>query len=203
MPKPANKPVIAVDIDDVLAMNAQAFVDFSNKRWGTNLTVKDYSDHWHDLWQADDQETQRRIKEYVASGTFRKYLTVQDAREILNSLKKHYRLAVLTARQTSLQPETNAWLDKNFSDIFDEIHYAGIWDLPLEEAIKHNKTAVAQRIGAKYLIEDQLKYAIPAAKAGIKVLLFGDYKWNQLDRLPPNVTRVKNWQEVLEYFNGR
>jgi len=45
MPSPANKPIIAVDIDDVLANLAQEIVDFSNKNWGTNLTIDDYNEH--------------------------------------------------------------------------------------------------------------------------------------------------------------
>ena len=37
---------IAVDVDDVLAENAAGVVAFSNQRWGRNLTVDDYDEHW-------------------------------------------------------------------------------------------------------------------------------------------------------------
>jgi Holliday junction DNA helicase RuvA len=35
------KPIIAIDIDDVLAENARGFVEWSNKRFGTSLTTDD------------------------------------------------------------------------------------------------------------------------------------------------------------------
>lgn len=203
MPKPASKPIIAVDVDDVLAIHAQEFVNYSNNRWGTNLEVGDYHDHWAEIWQVDWDETQRRLHEYLNAGQFAKYRSVNDADAVLKKLKSKYKLAVLTARQQSLAKDTLAWVEKHFSNTFDEVHFAGIWDLGLEEAVKRNKTAVAKQIGAKYLIEDQLKYALPVAEAGIKVLLFGDYPWNKLEKLPKNIIRVKNWQEVLEYFDGR
>lgn len=202
MPKPENKPIIAVDIDDVLAVHAQEFVDYTNKKWGTNLKVDDYHDHWAEIWQTDWEETQRRLHEYLNAGKFAKYKTVSDADIVLKKLKKNYKLAVLTARQQSLSEDTRAWINKHFSNIFDDIHFAGVYDLGEKEALKRDKTAMALSIGADYLIEDQLKYALPVAKTGIKVLLFGDYPWNQSHSLPKGTTRVRSWQEVLEYFDG-
>lgn len=201
MPNPENKSTIAVDIDDVIAVHAPAFIEFSNQKWGTSLTVADYTDHWSQLWQVEEAEMKRRVEDYHAKGQFRKYDTVSDAFKTLKNLKTNYKLVVLTARQASLQEDTIEWISENFSDIFDEIHFADIWNKPLDQAVKQNKTSLAKQIGAEYLIEDQLKYALPAAEAGIKVLLFGDYPWNRTDQLPKSVTRVKNWHEVLKYFN--
>lgn len=201
MPKTENKPVIAVDIDDVIAAHAPAFVEYSNKKWGTSLTVDKYNDHWAELWGVSEKETKQRVDDYHHSGAFSGYSTVEDSDQSLRKLKECYTLVVLTARQKSLSEDTIAWVDKNFSGIFDDIHFAGVWDKPLEQAVKQDKTALSKQIGADYLIEDQLKYALPAGEAGIKVLLFGDYPWNKLEKLPSNVTRVKNWQEVLEYFD--
>ena len=47
---------IAIDIDDVLAENAIGFVAFSNERWGTRLSVDDYSEHWSEMWRVDSEE---------------------------------------------------------------------------------------------------------------------------------------------------
>jgi 5'(3')-deoxyribonucleotidase len=199
----ANKPVIAVDLDDVLAEHAQEFVNYSNKKWGTNLKVGDYQDHWAEIWNVDEAETQRRLRGYLDAGQFAKYKTVTNADKILTELKNRYKLVILTARQKSLQKDTLYWVKKHFTGIFDDVHFAGVWDLPMEQAVKMDKTAVAKQIGADYLIEDQPRYALPAARGGIKVLLFGDYPWNQMEKLPKGMVRVKDWQEVLEYFDGR
>jgi len=54
------KPKIAVDLDDVLSASADAFVRYSNQRWGTTLTIDDYDERWGVMWQTDQEETQRR-----------------------------------------------------------------------------------------------------------------------------------------------
>ncbi len=47
------------------------------------------------------------------------------------------------------------------------------------------------------------RYCLDVAPVVSTVLLFGDYAWNQLDTggsivtLPPNVTRVSTWAEVV------
>jgi len=76
-------------------------------------------------------------------------------------------------------------------------------DLHILERLKGTKNDVIKQIGADYLIDDQPKHCIAAAKAGIKTVLFGDYKWNRDLKLRKNMVRARNWQEVLEYFNGQ
>ncbi|HJQ08525.1 MAG TPA: hypothetical protein VJ836_03545 [Candidatus Saccharimonadales bacterium] len=41
-----HRRIIAVDIDDVLSASAEGFVVFSNKQWGTRLTLDDYTEDW-------------------------------------------------------------------------------------------------------------------------------------------------------------
>ena len=55
---------IAIDVDDVLAENAAGFVAFSNQRWGTTLQVDDYDEHWAKIWNVDNEEVERRAKEF-------------------------------------------------------------------------------------------------------------------------------------------
>jgi 5'(3')-deoxyribonucleotidase len=38
------KPVIAVDIDDVLSHSARAVAEYSNERWGYSLTEDDFKE---------------------------------------------------------------------------------------------------------------------------------------------------------------
>jgi uncharacterized HAD superfamily protein len=64
------------------------------------------------------------------------------------------------------------------------------------------KSEVCRELGVSYLIDDNLTAVKQTSAFGIEVLLFGDYPWNQIDELPRGVTRVKNWQEVLEYFDN-
>jgi 5'(3')-deoxyribonucleotidase len=200
-----SKITIAIDVDDVLAANAEAFVEFSNKRWGTNLKVEDYDEHWAILWGVEENnhdEIEKRALEFLKHST-PIYKHFPDANESLKKLAEKHKLVIVTSRRMAQSQDTLEWIEKFYPGIFDEIHFAGIWDKIHDDRIKVTKAEFCRQVGADYLIDDQLKHCIAAADAGIKGLLFGDYSWNQADELPKDVTRVANWQEVLEYFDGR
>jgi 5'(3')-deoxyribonucleotidase len=209
MPKPADKPVIAVDVDDVLAANAKGFVEFSNRRWGTSLKPEDYHEHWAEMWGIEHQEMLKRREKIVEAKLFTSYDFLEDAKTVLTELSKSYKLVILTSRTVDISEDTVGWINNYFGDLFSDIHFAGIWEklnrneAAVEDVIKVTKAEIGKQIGADYLIDDQPKHCIAAAEAGIKSLLFGNYGWNEGVKLVPNMVRVKNWQEVLEYFDGR
>jgi len=192
---------MAIDLDDVIAANVPAFIDFSNKRWGTALTIEDYDEHWTAMWNVDHEEGKRRALEFHASGIVNDYGYDVAAKQVLKKLKKEYKLVIVTSRQKLIEKETLAWIDKHFKGMFDDIRFAGIWDDGIAGSHKVTKAEVIQQIGGDYLIDDQLKHCLAVAEAGVPTLLFGDYSWNQTDLLPDGVIRTHDWQAVAEYFN--
>ncbi len=198
------RKTIAIDIDDVLAANAEGFVKFSNERWGTNLKPDDYSEHWAQMWQTDYEEEKKRRDEIIASKLFVTHKFFEEAKPALTALKKEYKLVIVSSRGPSIRRDTIRWIEEGFKGIFEEIHFAPIWD-DLEkhtlEKLKYTKAEILRQVGADYLIDDQPKHCIAAARAGIKSVLFGDYRWNRSTKLSKNMYRAKNWEEVLEFFN--
>lgn len=198
-----NKPIIAVDIDDVLAAQAEGFVRFSNERWGTNLTVEDFDEHWSDLWQVKHDVTERRALELHQSGVIGTYGHYDEATGVLRSLHEKYRLIIATSRRVSVKVETQEWLDRYFPNLFEAVYFAGIFDQPLMEgSFLKTKADLLKQYKADFLIDDQIKHCTAAAEAGVTALLYGDYPWNQTEKLPEGVTRCKDWEAVLEYFRG-
>jgi uncharacterized HAD superfamily protein len=195
------KAVIAVDIDDVLAANAKEFVRYSNKKWGTRLTVEDYQEHWGEMWGVDLAEVEKRSAQYHQSGTIGKYEHFSEAKEVLVHLAAKHSLVVLTSRRREIVNETTEWINLYFEGIFSEVHYAGMWDTITEESHLITKGGLCKQIGADYLIDDQPKHCFAAADAGIPSLLFGDYPWNRAVRLPERVVRAHSWDDVREYFD--
>lgn len=202
-PNLKDKPVIAIDIDDVIAESALGFVAWSNQKYGTHLTIDDYQEHWGGVWKTEYEETRKRALAYHASGHQGTYLTVTGADEVLKQLKKRFKLIVLTARRTSIKPLTHKWIEEYYPNIFDDFIFAGFFDNLAGGASDMTKAELAKSIQADYIIDDQLKHVLSAAEIGIQGILFGDYSWNKADVLPKNVTRVKNWHEVLNYFVTR
>lgn len=196
---------IAVDIDDVLAANAEGFVEFSNKRWGTHLKPDDYTEHWAEMWGVDLEEVEKRRDVIVEERVFLKHRLFEEAQSALKKLAKNYKLVVVSSRGPRVQADTIDWINQSFDGIFSEVHFAKIWDRPINilEQLKMTKAEVRREIGADYLIDDQPKHCLAAAQAGITASLFGDYKRTRVNNLPKNVIKVKSWPAVLEYFDAK
>ena len=200
-----NKSIIAIDIDDVLAANAEGFVKFSNERWGTHLTVDDYDEHWAKVWQVEEEEVKRRAIELHESGTIGRYEKIPDADSILSKLHENHTIIAVTSRRIMVEPETRAWLDRHFTDIIDEVRFAGFYDdLEKTQQGRHaTKADIIQQIGAGYFIDDQLKHCLAVAGNGTRVILFGNYSWNQIDTLPDGIVRCPTWFDVESYFQDK
>lgn len=198
-----NKPTIAVDIDDVLSATAGAFVAWSNQQWGTNLTVEDYQEHWGDMWQVDLAETERRAGEWFSSGVARTYQRRDQSTAVLTQLSKRFRLIITTSRSKPLRADTHEWLEEHYKGIFEEVHFSGIYDGVLDDRMAVlTKGDLFKSLGVRYAIDDQPKHCVAALEHGAEAILFGDYPWNRGD-FPAGVTRCKDWQGVLEYFDER
>jgi uncharacterized HAD superfamily protein len=198
---PANKPVIAVDIDDVLVPFAEGLVSHHNQTYGTKLRLEEVKHHnFGEYWGVSHEEYLRRAWKWMID-THKSAMPVPGAVEAIKQLHQRYRIAVITFRSAPLKDITIGWLDRNLSGYVDEPVLLG--DKEGTGAHIATKAEVCQRIGARTLIDDHLKPIIEASEAGIQGLLFGDYPWNQAKELPDKVRRVRNWQEVLEYFDGK
>ncbi|MCX6716295.1 MAG: hypothetical protein NT077_04795 [Candidatus Taylorbacteria bacterium] len=194
------KPIIAIDIDDVIAANAPAFIEFSNQRFGTHLTTDDYHERWAELWKVDHEEAERRSSEFHESGHVYTYKVIPGAQEVLKDLKIRFKLVLITSRRLSIEKLTRSWIEKYYSEIFDDVVFAGFFDTPGKDRLKLTKASLAKNAEADFLIDDQLKHVEAAASIGIKGLLFGEYSWNKKEELSLNVVRVRDWNEILEYF---
>lgn len=196
------KPIIAVDVDDVLAASAIAWVKHSNDRWDTNLTVDDYLEDWATMWQLDHVATRVRADQLFDERVLRDFDPDAQAAAVLTKLSERFTLVIATSRRTSSRDDTLEWLDKHFNGIFSDVHMSGIFDSSLEGTVELTKSEMIQRIGADYLIDDQFKHCQAVAGHGGKAILFGDYTWNRVDELPIGVTRCADWLAVGAYFDG-
>ncbi len=194
---------IAVDVDDVLSLSAEAFLEFSNKRWGTKLAIGDFQENFGAMWQIDDPDAAARFKIMAEEGIHGTYKSADYAETVLRRLKKHYKLVITTSRTKTIASITAEWLERHMPGIFEEIHHTGFYD-SIEDFYKAHtatKAELCRQIGADYLIDDQPKHCIAAGELGIKSLLFGDYPWSNEVQLNDNVVRIKDWKKVGEYFN--
>lgn len=197
------KPIIAVDIDEVLALNAESFIAYTNQQWGMDLTIDDYHEHWAEIWKVDHDETIRRASEYNISGLHETMQHFEEAVAVLEALASKYKLIIVTARRQELAEKTERWIEARFSGIFSAVHYAGIWDTQRKDAVTFTKAGICLELGVNYLIDDQSKHCNAAQEAGIQAVMFGDYSWNRNDQLVDGVVRCADWIKVQEHFDGK
>lgn len=204
MPKTGNKPVIAIDFDEVLSEQNQAVRRFINKNYGHShkhedyLVEGDYWGYWEDIWGVDHEEGEKRLRHFWDS-ELAKQKPLQGAVKAVKTLKLNYKLIVVTSRNEEFMEVTHEWLDKHLRGVFDHVKFTSTRGLKASGV----KAGVLKDIGASYLIDDNLEHCTAAARENIKALLFGNYGWTKGRKVPGEITRVKNWEEVLVYFNGQ
>ena len=84
------KPIIAIDIDDVLSDNAVQFINYCNKHWGRSLTIDDYDEDLHAVLGVDDAGLGELFEEYNNSDTPSNYNCIPGSNDALSRLKKYF-----------------------------------------------------------------------------------------------------------------
>jgi len=197
------KPIIAVDVDDVLSKTSQGFVEFSNKTWGHTLSPDDYDEDWAKVWGVSVEAARERADFVHENGMIGGFSNFPEAFAVLVKLKERYTLVVATSRRASIETLSKDWLQRHYGGIFSGVYFSGIYDGKLgkhEEIITRTKNELLVDIRAVYLIDDQLKHCIAAGEHGVDAVLFGNYAWNQSVDLPKHVTRCADWEAVEAYF---
>lgn len=203
------KPIIAIDIDDVLASSAKAFVDFSNERWGTTLTVDDYDEDWARMWKLD-RNNEAHLEIVRSRGAEASAQTIPlmdhaaDSYDVLKGLSESFTLIIVTSRRTDWKADTLVWIKERYADIFkdDTIYFTGFYDELKTTSWEKSKGDILRDLKVSYLIDDQAKHCNGAAQHGIKALQFGGVGIQAAEPIDESVVRVKNWNEVAEFFNA-
>ena len=188
-----NKPVVAIDCDDVIISTAPNIINHYNLTYGTNIELKDYYSNDEQLWGADRNTFMARIHNYLSTPEYQSLKPFQDAIDTIHALSDSYELHVVTARPDLLAEITKLMLNEHFPDLFTSIVFTNHFTNK-----NISKADVCSQLNASYLIDDHLHHAELAASSGLPVLLFGNYPWNQSTTLSDLITRVNDWQQVRD-----
>lgn len=205
------KPLIAVDIDDVLTHSAEAVIEFSNTTWNMNLTLESYDEDWRKLWglsPEQEEEMHRRSRVIRRAKVIGEALLPRkDAERVLNLLRKNARVVAVTSRRRAVELVTRRWAEKHLGNAIEEFHFAGIYDdenrkhTTLDACINATKHDILNKVRPDYFIDDQPKHCEAALKLGIKTIIFGDYVWNKATELEEQgAVRCGTWRDVELYF---
>jgi hypothetical protein len=198
------RPIIAVDIDDVLAQFVPAFLIYAREKWNENVTQENFTEEWAKIFKVKGMATikARAIQMFADFDFYNGMKTISDAPDVLKKMSQKFTLIPMTSRVTSQRDLTVDWLDRNFGNVFEEVIFSGAYEAKndFRRTVHKTKGDICQEIGASFLIDDQPKHVNAAAECGVEALLFGDYSWNRHAKIVTGVTRVADWGGVADYF---
>lgn len=191
------KPIVAVDCDDVLLDFMRALFTYLNRRLKLNFAYEDLvSYNLTLLLSLPEAEKQAYVEEFYLSPAFRELLPIEGAVEAMHELAAHYRLVVLTARHKGHRMHTRVNLRQHYRPrTFGKMELLGHYDKELHPKDRESKGAACRRIGAMACIEDSVENARDIAAHGVPVIM-PDRPWNQ-GSLPALVKRTHSWPEIV------
>jgi 5'(3')-deoxyribonucleotidase len=188
-----NKPVLAIDCDDVLCHYIPSLLHWHNQLYQTNYSLCDVkSGKLEQLWQCDAKQTVDKINAFSQTEEYGQLLPIVGAAEALHKLKTRYELVIVTARDFELTHKaTELWIETHFSGLFTSIHYG------------FDKASICKKLNAQALIDDSMKNITNCSRVLQKVILFtheGQYPWSenmkQDDLL--NLSICPNWRWISQ-----
>ncbi|PON39200.1 5'(3')-deoxyribonucleotidase [Trema orientale] len=232
---PRDKVAVAVDVDEVLGNFVSALNRFIADRYSSNHSVSEYHVYeFFKIWNCSRDEgiicilaltdLHHSMIVFVDDGTFNLVFPTSDirvheffktsyfktgihplpgAQKALHKLSRFCNLSVVTSRQNAIKDHTIEWIERHYPGLFQEIHFGNHFAL---DGVSRPKSDICRSLGAKFLIDDNPRYAIECAEVGIRVLLFdyeNSYPWCKTDSINqhPLVTKVHNWEEVEQQLN--
>jgi len=196
---PENRPIIAVDIDDVIYPLVPSLIEYLDTQHKVRLSEHDFIEYdLRKVWAGGPVEAARIFEGYKENSGVH-IAPIRGTKEALHALSKYYDVIIMTSRDISNQDRTSSWITHHFPEIFKDVHLLGNKQ---DSQTYREKAEVCKELGVYCLIDDNLRHILETNAVGIKTILFGDYPWNQIDKLPEGVTRVKDWQGVLKELDG-
>ncbi|MEO6513183.1 MAG: hypothetical protein ABIR37_00705 [Candidatus Saccharimonadales bacterium] len=192
------KPVIAVDIDDVIFPFVPEIIKQFNTRIGADLTLDDFKVyHFSQVWGSTEEEANDIVAEFLTQDVVH-LQPISGAQEALSILSRDFRIVLVTARNGLFAPSTQQWLEAHFKDLFEDVIFAGN---PHDTVVYREKGMVCQELGAVVLIDDSPNNLQSALDYGIDALLFGAHNWNREHSLPAHIARCETWEETVKYIH--
>ncbi|MGD9276157.1 MAG: hypothetical protein PVJ67_03205 [Candidatus Pacearchaeota archaeon] len=183
---------IGIDIDDTVADFINSYLDFYKFRFGKEFNVEDIEDiYLREPFGHTCEDVIEILGEFHKTNYFKKMKLIEGVEEILNKLFFLHKIFFITSRRVSNEEITKEFLKKYFLNKPYEVYFSG--DI---YSGRKTKDEICSEIGVDVLIEDNKFFSYNCAEKGIKVFLL-DKPWNQ-NCEHENITRVKNWNEIID-----
>lgn len=191
------KKKIGIDIDEVVVEFMKGYIDFHNKKHGTNFNLGSITNYhlWKSGFHKTKEESVRDVMEFQDSEDFNFITLIEGVKNCLKKISMDYNIIFITSRPEELKEKTRNFFYKHFPKngynfIFSGEIYGG-----------KTKSQICLEEGISIMVEDNADYALDCAKRGIKTFLL-EKPWNKNYENHENIIKVKNWEEILNKLNS-
>lgn len=185
MPHPhAKKPVLGVDLDNVLALTDPLIRRLIREMFGIHLGQGDII-HF-DYWRCGiTKEQDRAVFNRFHHSECATVAVIDGAVNALLSLHDDFEIHIVTGRPPITERSTLDWLETH--------------GIPYDE-LDFRKRKEGSRVNFDAFVDDHRETAYALAHRGIYSFLF-DYPWNEPEPIdPPNLIRVESWKEIQAHL---
>lgn len=203
----STRPVIAIDIDDVVSDSVEATRLWANVQAGLSLEPHHYQVEVDTYWEYYERiwATHGAGLDVLNYDDFINTLVddqahvplVAGAAFAIKELMKTYDVVFVTARSPELKGATQAWLNR----AFDEEVALYMSHNPFSNGNGKTKGEICRELGAWMLIDDNPDNCQSVLDVGLEAILFGKYGWQA--HVPEKAVRCQDWPEVVEYLSAR
>ena len=177
------KPILGVDIDNVLAQSDACLRAMIRRMCGIALQEADMTQYDYKVYGITMAQLVEIFRRFNAE-TCRTLKVVPGAKAGLVRLARRYSIVLVTSRHPESKAGTEYWLRTK--------------GLPYEQ-LHFNDEKHALGISYCAFIEDRHEHAHRIAETGAPVYLL-TRPWNAMPLAHPNVRRVDTWAEILEHL---
>lgn len=197
-----SRPLIALDIDEVLANIVDYVRLWANDMTGSSLSAGDYYtndefwNYYNAIWERhglSDRVNFDMVLQKMA-GNQSDIAVIEGARAAIARLKRSYDIVFITSRPAYQEQATRRWLDEHIDatiPLYISFH-PGINDTA------RSKGEICAELGAKYLVDDNIGNCESAEQYGVTPILFGMYGWNE--NASQHITRCQDWVQVEAFL---
>ena len=193
------KPIIAVDIDGVLADWVGSAVPRLNKILDTTLDVNgNVSFDLHKAFGVDKKTMHEALDKLYENFSVDECKRVSGAKGAIVKLSRDFDIIAITARPKEFWKQTYDWVKDNFDGVI-ELYFGTAQGKPFgADQHKFDKLVICKRFNASYLIEDNPAEIIEALKSNTKPLCIA-WPWN--NEISKNIEVPRgDWKFITQYI---
>jgi hypothetical protein len=161
---------IAIDIDEVL----MPFVKPMAKWRGLKMPASNqrYEYVYKTMFNITESESSKMVEEFYQSEDFYKIQPIVRSQIGMVKLKSKYKkIYAVTGRQDAARTKTEAWLNRHFEGIFDDLVMTNSYtDLEI------SKVDICRSLAIKTIIDDNIHICRECKKDGMKAYNFMGYE---------------------------